>query len=296
MSDILSETFVIYARHFWKFVVLVAVVQVPATLLVLILMRLDNAAISIAVNFANVIALMLVYGATICAVGQHYVTNNVSVGVCYARVMWRMISMMFLAMIMAVLLISLLLLAEIRTIAVIPLVLLSAAALCVYMIYLTTVAPAVMVEGYKSVTALKRGFRLARSSEGRILGHLLVYSLVAVGLLVVLLLPFLLFANPVTGEQTSSAPATPAVSQSDVTLASGQESSTVSTQTTPAASEQTSTPNSISPPLVLGSMVVGILVPPVTYIATTLLYYDLRVRKEGYDMSRLSAEMGVSPV
>ncbi len=257
VNDILSETFVIYARHFWKFLVLVAVVQVPATLLVLI--PLDSAAVSIAVNFVSVMALMLVYGATICAVGQHYVTSKVSVAGCYARVMWRAISMMVLAVIMAALLVSVLLLMETRAVAAAPLVLLGAVALCVYTIYLTVAAPAVIVEGYRSLTALRRGFRLARSSEWRILGHLLVYSLVAIGLLVVLLLPFLLFASPVTEDQTTA---------------------TVS----------------VSPPLVLGSMVVGVVVPPVTYIATTLLYYDLRVRKEGYDMSRLSTEMGVSPV
>ena len=38
--------------------------------------------------------------------------------------------------------------------------------------------------------------------------------------------------------------------------------------------------------------IVSILIAPVTFIATTLLYYDLRIRKENYDIERLSTEMG----
>ena len=257
LTDILSETFVIYGRHFWKFVVLVAVVQVPATLLVFIPM--EGRAAALVFNFVNVIALMLAYGATIYAVGQHYVTNSVSVGGCYARVLWRVVSIVVLAVILAALMVSVLLLSEVTALAVIPLLLLAAASLLGYAIYLTAAAPAVIIEGYRSLTALRRGFNLARSSEGRILGHLLVYSLVAVGMLVVLILPFGIAAVATTPE------------------------------------EEISTIN-LSPAMMLGSVVVGVVVPPVTYIATTLLYYDLRVRKEGYDVSRLSSEMGVASV
>ena len=41
-----------------------------------------------------------------------------------------------------------------------------------------------------------------------------------------------------------------------------------------------------------GATLASIIVLPVTYIPATLLYYDLRVRKEGYNVSRLSEEMG----
>jgi hypothetical protein len=54
--------------------------------------------------------------------------------------------------------------------------------------------------------------------------------------------------------------------------------------------EEVSIPGQIAE--TIGLLVAGVLVPPVTVIATTLLYYDLRVRKEGYNMSRLTIEMG----
>ena len=42
----------------------------------------------------------------------------------------------------------------------------------------------------------------------------------------------------------------------------------------------------------LGGIAVEIVVAPIVFIAGTLLYYDLRVRKEQYDLSALSQEMG----
>lgn len=39
---------------------------------------------------------------------------------------------------------------------------------------------------------------------------------------------------------------------------------------------------------------VGVVTLPVATIAFTLLYYDLRVRMEGYDLNALSQEMGVA--
>ena len=44
----------------------------------------------------------------------------------------------------------------------------------------------------------------------------------------------------------------------------------------------------------LGSLLVAVVVPPVGFIAGTLIYYDLRVRKEDYDFATLSQEMGVA--
>ena len=37
----------------------------------------------------------------------------------------------------------------------------------------------------------------------------------------------------------------------------------------------------------------SVLVPPVIFVAGTLVYFDLRVRKEGLNTDRLSQEMGV---
>src|SRR5581483_4007169 len=40
--------------------------------------------------------------------------------------------------------------------------------------------------------------------------------------------------------------------------------------------------------------IVGILVEPVQYIAMTLLYFDLRIRKEGFDLQTLADTLDTS--
>ena len=41
-------------------------------------------------------------------------------------------------------------------------------------------------------------------------------------------------------------------------------------------------------------MAVTTLAPPVLFIANTLLYYDMRVRKEHFDLEQLSNDMGLA--
>jgi len=130
------------------------------------------------------------------------------------------------------------------------------AAVAAYMVYLAVAVPVVIVEGYKSMGALRRSFGLVRHSEWRIIGNLAVYLLVAFGLSVVLLLPFLL-----------------------VSFGAAPDATTIVSQAV----------------LVIGSVIVGVVAPPVIFIAVTLLYYDLRVRNEDYNVVRLTQEMGAMP-
>ena len=262
LGDILNETFAVYGRRFKKLVALAAVVQIPLTLLTLglaVFLSNDTVAGAALVVIAAGVGIFS-YGALICAVGQHYVLNDVSVGSCYTRVLWRAVSMALLAILVALLLILVLApLLLTPSDAPSPLVLFSlvfGVVLIVYLVYQTFMIPAVIVEGYRFSGAMKRGFNLARGSELRIVGHLLVYGLVALGMFIVIGVPFQLMSVLISGEEVNLA---------------GQVTEAI------------------------GLLVAGVLVGPVTVIATTLLYYDLRVRKEGYDMSRLSLEMGVAP-
>jgi hypothetical protein len=45
--------------------------------------------------------------------------------------------------------------------------------------------------------------------------------------------------------------------------------------------------------LALGEIVVAVAVVPVLFIGWTLLYYDMRVRNEKYDVAALSRELGL---
>jgi len=257
LGDILNETFVIYGSHFKRFIVLVAVIQLPVALVAAT--SVDNRIFSIVLNLINFIALTFAYGAAIFAVGQHYVAGQVNVGVSYTRVLWRGKSVLMLGAIQAALGATFLALSEImletEQLAIIPVALVLLALMLMFVIYMTTAAPAVIVEGYRSLSALRRGFALARRSELRIFLNLLVYSLLALGLLIVVMLPFLIVAS-----------------------------------VTAAGSEEFSTLGQVA--VTVGATLGAIIVLPVTYIPATLLYYDLRVRKEGYNVSRLSEEMG----
>ena len=45
---------------------------------------------------------------------------------------------------------------------------------------------------------------------------------------------------------------------------------------------------------IVGSIVAGILPTPIFITAATLLYYDLRVRREGYNLEKVASELGIA--
>lgn len=129
--------------------------------------------------------------------------------------------------------------------------------LMVYLVYWSVAVPTVMLEGSSPIEALRRSFRLVRHQWWRVFGISVVVGLVSLGLALVMSLPF----------QVISWIAAP---EAATTLSGAVE--------------------------FLGELAVVLVVPPVGAIAGTLLYYDLRVRKEGFDMPSLSREMGVAAV
>ena len=276
--DILSETFAIYWRHFSRIVTLVAIIYVPIGILELIVTTIDRTGVwpTLAVTILDGVFSLFVYAAGIFAVGQYYLVNRVNVGDCYTRVIWRVVSLTVFAIALGILL-TLVMSAvltvsdpaatsevqaaaepEITASALIALAVmfLSLPILVIYSIYLVVIMPALIVEGRHVRSALQRGFDLARNSKWRIFGHLAVYSLVSIGLLIVLNTPMLIL-----GGATSSGES-PSLWMSLIGVVVNRASS--------------------------------ILIAPVTFIATTLLYYDLRIRKENYDIPRLSLEMGIA--
>ena len=250
VGEILNETFVVYGRHFRQFAGLAAVVQVPATLLASI--PAGGLIVFIVLNVISLFALIAIYGAIISGVCQHYVTGDVTIGRCYARVLGRMVSMIALVTILSALIVAGIVAVDIQTPLLVSLVFL--VVLVAYLVYVAVAAPVVIVEGYRSMGALRRSYGLVRRSEWRILGNLAVYLLVAVGLSLVLFLPFWL-----------------------VSIGAAPDATTIVSRGVQ----------------ITGSILVGVVVPPVIFIAVTLLYYDLRVRNENYDVVRLSQEMGL---
>lgn len=111
--------------------------------------------------------------------------------------------------------------------------------------------PVVIVEGTRTINALNRTFELVRRNELRIIGHLTVYFLMALGLGLVLFLPFFFIFPSGTDMMSRSL-------------------------------------------MIVSGIVPAVVLPPVMSIAVTLLYYDLRVRNEGFNIEKLSQELGLA--
>ena len=258
---IINEAFAIYFARFKSVIALNAIAQLPVAILTLL--PATGEAATLTVNFISTIVLTFAAVATIYLAGQHYAAGNVIIGVCYARTLWRGVSITLLGLISAALTTALVAVAgnlqgEPETVELLPIFLMSAilATMILVSIYLTLAGPAVMFEGQRALGMIARGFTLARGSEFRVIWNLLVYGLTFVGMTIVIMLPF--------GAAASA-------------LSAGNEISVVGDLLLDA-----------------GQIVLGILVTPIIYIAFALLYFDIRVRKEEFTLSRLRLEMGVA--
>lgn len=274
VMDILGDTFSIYWRHFRKFIVLMAVIQIPVVVveLLLSLVAPDSDWVLVGVSVIDAMASLLVYGAVVFAVGQHLLANDISVERSYIRVTWRIVSVAIPALIVGTLFAALVwqainiqgvveptttetLETEVALSALLGagIAIAVMVALLIFTIYLVAIMPAIIVEGYRSTSAFRRASELLQGSKLRVLGHLLIYGFVVLGLFFALSIPSFILGAAVAGETQSFA-----ASAMGIVL----------------------------------NRIVSILIAPVTFIATTLLYYDLRIRKENYDIERLSTEMG----
>ena len=260
LRALLDETFAIYGRHFWRLTGLVAVVQAPISLVSLALLEVlgMGTVTSIVVFLLGLSGTTFVYGAGVFAVGQQYVTGGIGVRSCYTRAWWRIASLVVFTIAIAGILLSYLAALSLSSHPLLAwLVALLMIPATAYAIYWSMAIQAVIVEGYKPVGSVRRSFALVRGSWWRIFRITLVVGLVALGLGIVATIPFAV-ASAIVGADPASG------------LFNAIQS--------------------------LGSLVVGIIVPPVLFVAGTLVYYDLRVRKEEYDFTALSHELGIVPV
>ncbi len=255
LGEIVSESFAIYRRNFRRFLALVAVVQVPVALLTLV--PSSGATVFVIVGLVSVVAGVVGYGAAIYGVGHQYATGRMDVGVCYSRVSWRLLSLGVVAVAVAAII---LLLEYVGSMAVTSQSAAASAALLaiaipllILIVYAVFTPQAVILEGLTPRDAVARSFRLVRSSWLRVFGVLVVLGLVSGGLAIGVTIPFAAAA---------------ALSGVGETSLAARGIATVS------------------------GLVVSLAVLPVIYSGITLLYFDMRVRKEGYDVSALSREVG----
>ena len=293
LMEIIGDAFSIYRARLAPIILISAIAQIPVTVLAFV--PLQSQGFSAILAFVNGAALTAVYAAIIAAVAQNSAFGRVSPAACFARVAWRGVSVLAIAALFGALSAAAAIAAEplalwgedvaalaetqqdaapapaepptlagapdaaAETPEALPelpplpgasiLSLLALAALSMIVgIYMTAIAPSVIIEGRRGFGAAARGFRLARGSEWRIFGHLIVYLIVAIGVTVAVILPFLIAAG-----------ASPA-----------------------------------SPIPTIGGAAAQIVAQPLTYIAATLLYFDIRLKNEEYGASALAREMGAA--
>ncbi len=256
LGDLLNETFVIYGRGFRGIIILLAIIQVPISIVAQLMS--ESIIGFVIVGFLIGMGNGLVMGAVAHATGQSYFDKRIDVKRCYQRVGWRLLSILLLSLFPAAVLGAVLGLSRIES-DLTAFLIFPTVGLLIYSIYWSVAVPSIIFEGHKATGALKRSYFLIEGHWWRVFGLIMVFALVALGLFIIISLPFAMAVLVAMGE--------------------GGESNLAS--------------------MVIGFLaatVTSVLVTPVMLIAGTLVYYDLRVRKEGFDTGRLSQEMGITQV
>ena len=103
LGGLLNETFGIYGKNFWRFIGLVALVQLPLSLLGLI----PGGGIATFIVFGIIafLASIIMFGATVFAVGQQYVLGEIRIRLSYSRVWWRILTLTLLTAILLIVLV-----------------------------------------------------------------------------------------------------------------------------------------------------------------------------------------------
>ena len=257
LMSLLDETFSIYSKNFRFWIVLVAVVQAPMGLVSYVLSQTWGGVVAVAVTgLLSAMGVVYVYAAVVYGVGQHYVTGGIVFRDCHARALWRIRSLALLTLAGGTVMVALLSpVAFVEDPLVGTLAALAMILAVAIAVYWSMAVQTVVVEGRTPVASLRRSFALARGSWWRVFGIGLTFSLVALGLAIVTSMPF--------AAVSALASADPASGIANVILA-------------------------------LGQIVVAVVVPPVLFIGWTLFYYDIRVRKEEYDVAALTKELGLA--
>ena len=225
LGEILSDTFGIYRRNFWRLIAIVAIVYASLLILFLIILGiffiLQSAGGTFVLSLVNMIPILLfaiilvafflvLQGAVIHAVSEQNIRRPITIGRAYAFTLEKLG-----AMLGASILAFLAVFAMAITIIGIP-----------FAVYFGVrwyfILPVALLEGYSPRAALSRSSELVQNNWWRVLGILLVAGIV------VTIIDIILAFIPILGPLAS------------------------------------------------------ILTTPVFFIAHTLLYYDLRVRREGH--------------
>lgn len=308
VSDMLDAAFRLYRSHFFTFVGIVALIYVPLTILqgasqfLLGMRALGNfmsyierapfgdtslpigdliayAAISVVVGLLQGMGINIISGALANAISKIYLGQTPSILEAYRLGGQRIISLMLLSILAA--LVTLLVVAPfvgifvlfLSTLGVRPgedpnvgLILLAMFAFlggiiviiilgCYVVVRLLLVTQVIVLEDTGLFGALRRSWNLVKGAFWRVLGVLVLMSVLAQIIQIVVSLPFSMLSSAIN-----------AMSQDPTTIVR----------------------NSIISSLI--SQLGLIIILPLSLSVYTLLYYDLRIRKEGFDMELIAQQ------
>ena len=229
LGQLISHTFVLYRQHFWPLVLIALFPEIFN-----VLAAFTPWEISILLLFGYFIASKIPSGAITYAVAQSYLGQPIYVGESYRKALNKAVYLvvgsilLFLALIASAILIV---------------IIVGFALLFFLLVSWVFLGQAIMIEGDTPRSGLVRSYRLVKGSWWRVFGIGIVYSLILIGLGILVFIPSII-----------------------VGLVSDSAGATV-------------------------SAILAVFITPIAPIGLTVVYIDLRSRKEGFTLSALSDQL-----
>jgi len=200
---ILHESFSVSITHFKFFVALVAIIQVPAIMLSLYFSGLTtqenryDLILQIFSYLTAFFAMTFSSSLIIAAIGQHYAYNKITFSFCFKRAWWRIISISSWTILLTIPLFAITYFADnlatsqeatkpIIGIMVVMLILIP------FLIYTSFYTQAVIIEGFNLINGIKRSAYLIHHKILKIFTAIILIGLIAIGLSVIVNIPFAL--------------------------------------------------------------------------------------------------------
>ena len=270
---ILNEAFSISIARFKLFVTLVAIIQGPAIILSLYFSGLTeqenryDLILQIISYLTAFFAMTVSSSLIISAIGQHYAYNKVTLGFCFKRTWWRIISISLWAVLLTVPLFAITYLAnnvydkQENSVYMLSIIIVMITFIP-FLIYTSFYTQTVIIEGFNLLNGIKRSANLIHQKILKVFAAIILIGLLAIGLSVIVNIPFALLE----------------LSEFENNVNIGNPNSSILFYSI----------------LFLRNFVDSVIVFPILITAGTLLYFDIRSDKENYDINKLFNDIHIS--
>ena len=275
LGGFLEEAFRVYRANFWQFVA-IAAIPAAANVLANVFFATGDSPVALLggiLILASIVLSIIAAGAIAFGVARHYTRGEVDVADCLSHAFQVGILLIAQAIVVTVVIGGLFIVGTVLfvvgaiagvfeggsegavggLVAVGALMILAGIVVAVWLgVRWFSGAYAVVIEGKGPITGLGRSWNLVTGSWWRVFGILLVFGIVITAVILVIAIPVGII-GAIAGA-----------------IAAGEQGAGVVGA--------------------LAGALATVVVTPFAYIAGTLIYFDLRVRKEGFDLDTLAAE------